>query len=82
MTYIPQSHHSPPHASTTRHDLSSSVSSLIPHRSTTQPPGQPRAAFGERSISKEASDVGKAKLVWELSEKLIDRASKALAGRR
>lgn len=35
------------------------------------PPGQPRALFGPQAISKEARDAGKAKRVWELSEKLL-----------
>lgn len=37
------------------------------------PPGQPRALFGEQKVSKEAQDDQKAKRLWELSEKLLDK---------
>lgn len=34
-------------------------------------PGKPKSLFGERQISKEASDVEKAKKVWQLSSDLL-----------
>lgn len=41
------------------------------------PPGQPRALFGEQQVSREAQDAEKAKRFWELSEKLLEKVTKA-----
>lgn len=41
------------------------------------PPGQPRALFGEQTVSKEAQDADKGKRLWVLSEKLLEKVTKA-----
>lgn len=38
-------------------------------------PGKPRELFAERPISREASDVAKAKRVWDLSAKVLAKAT-------
>lgn len=48
-------------------------------------PGKPRELFAERPISVEASDANKAKRLWDLSAKMIAKATASagkLAGAR